>query len=122
MNTKIATLNLCLGLKNKKEEVKQLIIKNNIDILCIQETELEKDYPVEILTFKGYGLEMEKNTTKLRSGIYIKDSISYTRRTDLEEENTHVVIIDINDRKKTRIINIYRAFNPPPGPNPKSTL
>ena len=115
MNTKIGTLNLCLGLKNKKEEVKQLIIKNKIDILCIQETELEKDYPVEILTFKGYGLEMEKNTTKLRSGIYIKDSISYTRRTDLEEENTHVVIIDINDRKKTRIINIYRAFNPPPG-------
>ena len=51
----------------------------------------------------------------MRSGIYIKDSISYTRRTDLEEENTHVVIIDINDRKKTRIINIYRAFNPPPG-------
>ena len=60
MNTKIGTLNLCLGLKNKKEEVKQLIIKNNIDILCIQETELERDYPVEILTFKGYGLEMEK--------------------------------------------------------------
>ena len=51
MNTKIGTLNLCLGLKNKKEEVKQLIKANNIDILCIQETELEKDFPVEILTF-----------------------------------------------------------------------
>ena len=48
---KIGTLNLCLGLKNKKEEVKHLIKTNNIDILCLQETELEKDYPVEILTF-----------------------------------------------------------------------
>ena len=115
MNTKIGTLNLCLGLKNKKEEVKQLIIKNKIDILCIQETELEKDYPVEILTFKGYGLEMEKNSTKLRSGIYIRDSISYTRRTDLEEENTHVVIIDINDRKKHELLIYIAHLTPPPG-------
>ena len=30
---KIATLNLCLGLKNKKESVKGLILENEIEIL-----------------------------------------------------------------------------------------
>ena len=120
MNMKIGTLNLCLGLRNKKEEVKQIIKENNIDILCIQETELDSDFPVEILTFSGYALEVEKNSSKIRSAIYIKDTISYKRRVDLEHENTHIVIIDINDRIKSRIINIYRAFNPPMGLTQKS--
>ena len=49
MDLNIATLNLCLGLKNKKEEIKRLIIDNKIDILCTQETELESNYPTNIL-------------------------------------------------------------------------
>ena len=84
MNMKFGTLNLCLGLKNKKEEVKQLIKANNIDILCIQETELEKDYPVEILTFKGFGLEMEKiwvfgRNMRARFGAHIEGSHAHSR-------------------------------------------
>ena len=116
----IGTLNLCLGLKNKKDEVKRLIAENKIEILCLQETELESDYPTNILSFRGYCIETERNTGKIRVATYIKDTISYTRRTDLEGENSHLVIIDMNDRNSTRIINIYRAFNPPPGPNPES--
>ena len=38
---KVATLNLCLGLKNKKDLVKSLLIENDIDVLCMQETEIE---------------------------------------------------------------------------------
>ena len=49
-DTKIATLNLCLGLRSKKKEVKRLIIENNIDILCVQETKIPSSYPVELLT------------------------------------------------------------------------
>ena len=112
MNLNIGTLNLCLGLNNKKGEIQRLIIDNKIDILCVQETELESNYPTNILSFAGYHFEPKNNTEKIRSGTYIKDTISYTRRTDLEEENNHLVIIDMNDRKPTRIVNIYRAFNP----------
>ena len=50
---KIASLNLCLGLKNKKESVKRLIIENDIDIMCMQETEVPVDFPTDLLTFKG---------------------------------------------------------------------
>ena len=109
---KIATLNLCLGLKNKKEEVKRLIINNDIDILCMQETEIPADFPVEMLTFKGYNYENEHNIVKSRCGIYISNKIPYVRRTELEVQGIHAIIIDLKDIKNTRIINIYRSFKP----------
>ena len=59
--TRIGTLNLCLGLRNKKEEVKRLIAENNIDILCMQETEIPKEFPIQMLTFKGYNFENEND-------------------------------------------------------------
>ena len=109
---KIATLNLCLGLKNKKEEVKRLILNNDIDILCMQETEIPADFPVELLTFKGYNYENENNIVKSQCGIYISNKISYVRHTELETQGIHAMIIDLNDVKHTRVINIYRSFNP----------
>ena len=109
---KIATLNLCLGLKNKKDTVKKLILENDIDILCLQETELEPDFPTKLLTFRGYGYESENNVHKLRCGMFVSDKISYVRRNDLEIANYHVIMIDLNDKLRTRIICIYRPFNP----------
>ena len=47
--------------------------------------------------------------------LHKKNDKSYTRRQDSEGNNSHLVIIDINDQFKTRIINIYRSFNPPLG-------
>ena len=109
---KIATLNLCLGLKNKKEEIKRLIHENKIDILCVQESEIPIDYPVRLLTFSGYNYENESNDVKSRCGIYVSNSVSYVRRHDIEIKNLHIVIIDLNDPNKTRIINMYRTFSP----------
>ena len=112
MVIKIATLNLCLGLRSKKDEVKRLVIDNEIDVLCVQETEIPNDYPVELLTFKGYGYESELNCVKSRCGIYVSNKVSYLRRHDLEVINMHVMIIDLNDKNQSRIINMYRPFNP----------
>ena len=109
---KIATLNLCLGLKNKKDTVKKLILENDIDILCLQETELEPDFPTKLLTLRGYGYESENNVYKSRCGMFVSDKISYIRRNDLEIANNHVIMIDLNDKLKTRIICIFRPFNP----------
>ena len=105
--TKIATLNLCLGLKNKKEQVEKLIIDNKIEILCLQETEIPVNYPIDLLTFRGYNYENENNQFKSRCGIYVSNNITYLRRNDLESINMHVMIIDINDSQKTRIMNVY---------------
>ena len=40
MTVRIATLNLCLGLKNKKDLVKSALLEHKIDILCMQEKKL----------------------------------------------------------------------------------
>ena len=111
---KLATLNLCLGLKNKKHLVKSLLEENKIDILCLQEVEIENGFDLKQLEITGYCLEMETNSIKSRSCIYIKNGIRYRRRLDLEVENKHLVVVDIQsvENKKTRIINIYRSFNP----------
>ena len=98
LNTKkIASLNLCLGLKNKKDVVKRLIKDNDIEILCLQETEIPVNFPINLLTFKGFSYESEINNYKHRCGMYVSNNVSYTRRLDLETENMHAMIIDIND-------------------------
>ena len=75
MAIKIATLNLCLGLKNKKLLVKKLLEENDIDILCMQETEVKKDIDHKELNISKFLLELESNTKKSRVGVYISKTI-----------------------------------------------
>ena len=110
---KIGTLNLCLGLKNKKDLVKCLLTENDMAILCMQETELKNDFDCNLVRIPGFVFEAE-NSDKKRVGCYIRDGIKYMRRNDLEKDNLHMLVIDIegtNDKMK-RIINVYRSFNP----------
>ena len=52
MQFKIASLNLCLGLTNKKEQVKLLVQEICIDIQYLQEIELQPGYDSQLLGFK----------------------------------------------------------------------
>ena len=91
-------MNLCLGLKYKKDLVKDILLKNDIDILMMQEIEIENDFDCELLNIPGYRFECER-----RFGSYIKNSIKYDRYNVLEGENNHLSIIDIeNGLKKKR--------------------
>ena len=111
-NIKIATWNLCLGLLHKKNIVKNYILENRIDICNMQEVDIVNDCPKNLMSFPGYKIEIETNESKSRVATYIKDNIKYVRRIDLEGKNNHLVIIDIEQNPKMRIINIYRSFNP----------
>ena len=71
MDVKIASLNLCLGLKFKKQMVEQILLENTIDILCLQEVEVENGFDLDLLSLRGFDLEMENNEVKSRAGIYI---------------------------------------------------
>jgi exonuclease III len=42
------------GSKEQKNEITSLILNDNIDILCIQETVVEQEYHTELLGFKDY--------------------------------------------------------------------
>ena len=59
------TWNLCLGLTNKKDIVTNTLSQNNIDVCCLQETEVPKDFPESILSCNGFKLELEKCEDKL---------------------------------------------------------
>ena len=114
---RFATLNLCLGIKYKKELVKDLLLKNKIDILAVQEIEVEADFNLDLLSIPGYSFEAENNNVKCRVGMYISNSIKYMRCVNLEGLNNHLVVIDVKNvgkgkDEKLRFINIYRSFNP----------
>ena len=51
---KVATLNLCLGLRNKKDLVKNIMVENNIDILALQETELDANCDVTLMSIPSW--------------------------------------------------------------------
>ena len=99
---KIATLNLCLGLKFKKDLVKNILIENEIDVLSMQEIEIESDFNCELLSIPGYIFEYESNNVKRRVGCYVKNHLKYKRRLDLEGENSHLIIIDIENGLKKK--------------------
>ena len=89
------------------------IKERNIDICLLQEVDIKKDYPENLLTSSGYSIEVEQNKIKSRTAIVIKNAVKYERRKDLEVMNCGLVIIDINCDLKYRLINVYRVFNLP---------
>ena len=90
---KVASWNVCLGLTNKKDYIEHKIKEEKIDICCLQECEVPINLDEKMLTFKDYNLELEDNVHKKRTGIYINNKISYTRRRDLEAKNSNIIII-----------------------------
>ena len=61
---KIGTLNLSLGLPNKRYLVIELLKENKMSICCLQETEIPKDFPKNLLNTGNYSLELELNDEK----------------------------------------------------------
>ena len=59
MSVKIAMINLCLGLKSKKDLVKVALLEHSVDILCMQETEIPADFSEELIQIPGFDLELE---------------------------------------------------------------
>ena len=111
---------MCLGLPNEKDIVTSTLTSNDIDICCLQETEIPSDFPIHILNSKKYCLEAEQNSVKKRVGIYVKNGLKYKRREDLEEKNLHIIIIDLELVDRVRVINLYRSFRPPDCISPKN--
>ena len=114
----IASWNLCLGLSNKKDSVIETLKQNDIQICCLQETEIDVNFPEKVLNCSGFNIELETNTVKKRTGIYLRTDVKYNRRTDLEKNDMHIIIVDVICDTNFRVINIYRSFRPPNGITP----
>ena len=53
------------------------MIGNNIDILCLQEVEIDKDYDYHALNLNNYCLEIEHNTIKSRVGMFVGNKMKW---------------------------------------------
>lgn len=84
---RICTWNVCLGLKYKLDYVKELLTKNSIDILCIQEAEIKTDDNVSALEIPDFNIELEcvSGSNTICTVMYIRSSVHYKRQTDLEK-------------------------------------
>ena len=82
----------------------------------LPEVEVESGFDHSTLNIKGFDLEIEINSVKSRTGVYISKDINYSRKIELEGVNSHLIVIDIEGRSEIkRIINVYICFNPQEG-------
>jgi hypothetical protein len=95
-NLRIATWNLCLGISNKRDYIRSILIQEKIDILNMQETELDPQTDSCALDIRRYRLELEINEYKIRTRIYISNKLKCTRKADLELANCHIIVLDLN--------------------------
>ena len=72
--------------------------------------EIAADFDEELIRIPGFVLELEVNTVKKRTEMYINSELSFRRRIELEGKDSNVMIIDLLDERKTRIINVYRTL------------
>ncbi len=109
----IATLNVN-GLRNKMDEVKEFIIKQDIDIMCIQETHLadEENYILK-KEFRSWGFEpyfaSKPKETLIKE--YKNRKIEKINRLDISEKNKDILKNEIVDKYKRAggIVTIVKA-------------
>ena len=61
---------------------------------------------INLLHISGYTLEVEITLSTKRVATYIRRNVSYKRRIDLEPENGHMIVIDIQGINPFRVVNL----------------
>ena len=84
-DAKSTGFNLCLGHANRKDSVSDQLVNNEINVCALQETEIPKGFPENVLNCGNYVLELETNEDKKRVGFYTRSDVKYLRRKDLEK-------------------------------------
>ena len=108
---KVCTWNVCLGIKYKLRQVEEIIKKNDIDIICLQEVELTDEIDLTLVELDGYNMEIESGQGKKRTMLYIRNTIKYERHEDKEKPNTHIILISIKENNKVvQLASIYRTY------------
>ena len=109
----IASINVN-GLVKHIDEIKLLLLENNIHILAINETKLDQTIRDNIISVDTYKLHRkDRNRHGDGVAIYIKDDINYTIRDDLPNHNLELICIMIQPfhSEPFNIISWYRPPN-----------
>ena len=82
---KLASWNLCLGLTNKKDYVTEIIKRNEIEVCCMQETEVKVDYNNFTLVFSNL---LSQRSVKVVTTLLLELSFVLVRLTTLSLTNS----------------------------------
>ena len=109
MPIKINSWNCCLGVSNKIETVARILYENKIDILFVQEAEITKTTPLNVLNIKGYSCEFSPTIgqNKSRMVCFVKNSIKYVRLENKEDKNVELIALKVSD---SIICGFYRPY------------
>mgnify|MGYP000176344217 CR=1 FL=1 len=103
-----------LTANNKIDELESLCLHNNIDVICLNETKLDKTIADEDIQISGFNLPFRCDRNRAGGGvaIYTSESLNAKLRSDLSIPHLESVIIEMTFNKcKTFIATFYR----PPG-------
>ena len=108
----IAQLNIT-SLTKHIEELRILINEMNFDILCINETRLDKTIKNSEIGLQGYDLtRCDRNRNGGGVAIYVRNNISYMERSALIPENVEALCIEVR-KPNAKPILISTWYRPP---------
>ena len=98
----------------KFDEVKIILNESNVDIFGLCETFLDDKTSNNNLSISGYNMERKDRKIKKGGGIlvYLKDSLTYSRRYDMENDDIETIWLQLNF-PYTKPILINFVYRPP---------
>jgi len=106
---RLATWNLCLGIAQKKDLLTDILKIKNIDILCLQETEILRENS-DYYSINKFNLELSNCLPKSRSCIYINEKLKYERLTRFDDSCFEIIVILFSEFV---LVSYYRTFKLP---------
>lgn len=112
---KIASLNINSLLKHI-DELRVCMSKQQVDILAINETKLDSDVPLDLISLEGYTwVSRNRNRSGGGVGFYIRNTINYRTRFDLNNQDIEMLSIEIS-KYTTKPFLISTWYRPPNSP------
>ena len=109
---KIASLNINSLLKHI-DELRVCVSKQQIDILAINETKLDSNIPMDLISLEGYNwVSMNRNRFGGGVGFYIRSTIDFRIRPDLNTQGIELLSIEIS-KYKTKPFLLSTWYRPP---------
>ena len=112
---KVGSINIASIYKHI-DELRLFMEKQPLDILAINETRLDKTVPDSVVNLVGYNIvRQDRNRNGGGVCVYIRTSIEFRRRLDLENDSLEMIALDIK-KPNSRSFLVSCWYRPPHSP------
>ena len=102
------------GLYEKIDEVREILLSYNFDIFSLSETSISEDFHNAFFDIRGNSFIKRDRKSGQGGGVrlYIRDGINFARRTDLKNDETESLWVEIH-LKNTKPFIFGTIYKPP---------